>query len=59
MKRILRLLALFLADENCRKWRRVETRTVVKDWIFSLLENPPEDVRKIDVPASRVHPVHP
>ena len=51
--------AELLADENCRKWRRVETRTVVKDWIFSLLENPPEDVRKIDVPASRVHPVHP
>ena len=48
--------AELLADENCRKWREAEPCTVVKDWILSLLENPPEDVREIDIPASRVHP---
>lgn len=42
-----------LADENCRKWRRVETRTVVKGWILGLLDNPPEDVTYLDLPASR------
>ena len=45
--------ARLLADENCRKWRLVETRTVVKDWIIGLLENNPEDVRRIFVPASQ------
>ena len=49
--------AALLADENCRKWRLVETPTVVKDWIFGLLENPPEDVRRIAVPSSRKHVV--
>ncbi len=47
--------ARLLADENCAKWRRVETRTVVKDWILGLLENPPEDVRNITLPLSRKH----
>ena len=49
--------ALLLADENCGKWRLVETPTVVKDWIFDLLENPPGDVRRIAVPSSRKHAV--
>ena len=47
--------ARLLADENCRKWRQVETRTVVKDWILGLLENPPEDVKRLDLPASQKH----
>ncbi len=45
--------ARLLADENCRKWRQVETRTVVKDWILGLLENAHEDVRSLDIPASQ------
>ena len=45
--------AALLADENCRKWREIETRTVVKDWILNLLENCPEDVRQIAVPVSQ------
>ena len=47
--------ARLLADENCRKWCQVETRTVVKDWILGLLENPPEDVKHLDLPASQKH----
>ena len=47
--------ASLLADDNCRKWRRVETRTVVKDWILGLLENNPENVRCLDVPVSQKH----
>ena len=47
--------ARLLADKNCDKWRLVETRTVVKDWILGLLENPPEDVRNIILPLSRKH----
>ncbi len=47
--------ARFLADENCRKWRQVETRTVVKNWILGLLENPPEDVKHLDLPMSQKH----
>ena len=49
--------ARLLADENCRKWCQVETRTVVKDWILGLLENPPEDVKHLDLPASQKHSV--
>ena len=49
--------ARLLADENCRKWRQVETRTVVKDWILGLLENNPEDVRHVAIPASQKHAV--
>lgn len=48
--------AAMLADDNCRKWREVETRTVVKRWILGLLENCPEDVRQISIPGSRKHP---
>ena len=29
------------------KWRQVETQTVVKDWMFGLLENCPQDFRDI------------
>ena len=49
------LSARLFADKNCEKWRLVETRTVVKDWILGLLENPPEDVRNIPLPQSRKH----
>ena len=49
--------AALLADENCRKWREAETRTVAKEWILNLLENCPENVRRIDIPSSRKHPV--
>ena len=31
------------------KWRQVETRTVVKDWMFGLLENGSQDFREIDI----------
>ena len=43
--------AEMLADDQpgCRKWREIETRTVVKDWIFSLLEHCPESVKEIEV----------
>lgn len=51
--------ARLLADGNCRKWRRVETRTVVKDWILNLLEHPPEDVTQISLPPSFKHPAVP
>ena len=47
--------ARLLADENCSKWRRVETPTVVKKWILGLLEHPPEDVTQIKLPPSRKH----
>jgi len=36
-----------LANENCAKWRQIETRTVVRDWIIGLLEDPPQDVRLV------------
>ena len=49
--------AALLTDENCRKWREAETRTVAKEWMLNLLENCPEDVRRIDIPSSRKHPV--
>ena len=44
------ICARLLADENCAKWREIETRTVVRDWILGLLENCPEDVRSIRIP---------
>ena len=48
--------AALLADENCCKWREIETRTVVKAWMLNLLENCPEDARRITVLSSRKHP---
>ncbi|MBQ8136902.1 MAG: metallophosphoesterase [Clostridia bacterium] len=44
-----------LENENCRKWREIITRTVVKDWIINLLENSPENVRQISIPPSEKH----
>lgn len=53
-----RLMTSRLTEEGCRemlkspaarKWREVETRTVVKKWIFGILENCPQDVRRIDL----------
>lgn len=41
--------AALLRDENSKKWRGIETCTVVKSWIFSLLEHCPENVRQIEV----------
>ena len=38
-----------LADPAAQKWREIETRTVVKRWIFGVLENCPQDVREIDL----------
>ena len=49
--------AALLADENCRKWCEAETRTVAKEWMLNLLKNCPENVRRIDIPSSRKHPV--
>ena len=51
--------ARLLADKSCRTWRRLETRTVVKDWILNLLENPPEDVKQVSLPPSRKRPAIP
>ena len=45
--------AALLSDENCQKWREVETRTVVKEWIIGLLENCPENIQEIAVPRSQ------
>ena len=38
-----------LKAPGARKWRQIETKTVVKDWIFALLEKCPQDVREIDL----------
>ena len=43
-----RLLAAPAAD----KWREVETKTVVKQWIFDLLASHPQDVRDIWIQVS-------
>ena len=54
-----RVMTSRLTEETCRemltspaarKWREIETKTVVKKWIFGLLENCPQDVRRIDLP---------
>jgi 3',5'-cyclic AMP phosphodiesterase CpdA len=49
--------AALLADDNCQKWREAETRTLAKEWMLNLLENCPEDVRRIDIPAGGKHPL--
>jgi len=36
-----------LSAPGARKWREIETKTVVKKWIFSILESCPQDVRDI------------
>ena len=45
--------AALLSDENCQKWREVETRTVVKEWMLGMLENCPEDIRQITISVFR------
>lgn len=42
-----------LKDDNCRKWREVEVRTVVKKWILSPLEDCPEDMHVLEIPLRR------
>lgn len=41
--------AEMLSAPGAMKWREIETKTVVKQWIFGLLENCPQDVRQIDI----------
>ena len=38
-----------LSDANCEKWRRAEVRSMAKPWILSLVQNPPEDVKRIEI----------
>ena len=49
--------AALLADENCQKWRESKTRTVVKEWILDLLENCPDNIRRMTIPKSLKHPL--
>ena len=42
-----------LADPAAQKWREVENRTVVKRWMFGILENCPQDVHHIQITGSR------
>lgn len=41
--------AALLNAPGAQLWREIETRTVVKRWIFGLLHSHPQDVRKIDI----------
>lgn len=41
--------ARLLADPAAQKWREVENRTVVKRWMFGVLENCPQDVLQIGI----------
>lgn len=41
--------ARLLRDPAAQKWREIETKTVVKKWIFGMLESGQQDVRKIDI----------
>ena len=38
-----------LSEPGAEKWREIETKTVVKRWIFGLLEGGIQDVRAIDI----------
>lgn len=38
-----------LAEPGAQKWREIETNTVVKRWLFALLEGHPQSVREITV----------
>ena len=38
-----------LSDPNAAKWREADVRSVVKGWMFGLLENCPQDVREIGI----------
>ena len=44
--------AAMLSAPAARKWRRVKTRTVVKRWIMGILEDCPQDVRRVDIRLS-------
>ena len=39
-----------LTDANAQKWREIETRTVVRDWILGLLASPPEPMQTLMIP---------
>ena len=39
-----------LMDANAQKWREIETRTVVRDWILGLLASPPEPMQTLMIP---------
>ena len=41
--------AEMLDTPDAQKWREIETKTVVKKWLFGLLEDPPNDVRQIEI----------
>ena len=41
--------AEMLGTPDAQKWREIETKTVVKKWLLDLLENPPDDVRQIEI----------
>lgn len=43
-----------LSDNNYQKWRQVETKTVVKDWILNLLEHP-TDLKELYIPSPGKH----
>ena len=45
--------AALLAEDGSRLWREIETKTVVKTWIFSLLEHCPEQAQRLDIPLRR------
>ena len=47
--------AVLLRDENCLKWRKAETRTIVKEWMLNMLENCPKDVRQLYISLSQKH----
>ena len=38
-----------LREPAAQKWREITTKTVVKKWILGLLENRPQDVRRIEL----------
>ncbi|MBQ8159540.1 MAG: metallophosphoesterase [Clostridia bacterium] len=42
--------ASLLREEGARKWSEIETSTVVKGWLFGILNNCPQDVRHIEQP---------
>ena len=43
--------AALMADPGFAKWQAAEVRSMAKPWILSLVQNPPEDVHRIDVPV--------
>ena len=43
------ICARLLEDPACAKWREIETRTVVRDWMIGMLANCPESVLRISI----------